>query len=265
MSYKINANADKKDFIVEYNHSQGLEIQDGAELVEGVYTEFTYALQSYEIMHTEQAEVEVYVPDYETKIESYEEPVFDENGEITGNEIKTYEVQVPIMVEVEDVLSVPVFDIDGYLIRTEQHTIINKVPKTHKEMRTVTLRYPVINPNYEEELAQQQAERVARLSCTKRDFALMLQELGVDYFTQLKPLIGSNPQAQLEWELCERLYRFNPMLDLMAGQLGVTPEQLDGLFKYANGEITIDEFRGLIPPVVEDETIEEELTEVEND
>jgi hypothetical protein len=51
----------------------------------------------------------------------------------------------------------------------------------------------------------------------------------------------------------------------MAIQLGVTSEQLDGLFRYANGEITIDEFRGLIPPVVEDETIEEELTEVEND
>lgn len=103
----------------------------------------------------------------------------------------------------------------------------------------------VLNPNYEEELAQKERERVAKLSCTKRDFALMLQELGVDYFTTLKPLIESNPQAQLEWELCERLYRFNPMLDLMASQLGVTSEQLDGLFKYANGEITLEEFKAL--------------------
>ena len=97
----------------------------------------------------------------------------------------------------------------------------------------------------DEEKEQEEKERIARLSCTKRDFALMLQEMGVDYFTTLKPLIESNPQAQLEWELCERLYRFNPMLDLMASQMGVTSEQLDGLFKYANGEITLEEFRAL--------------------
>jgi hypothetical protein len=102
----------------------------------------------------------------------------------------------------------------------------------------------------EEELQQQEYERVARLSCTKRDFALMLQELGITY-SQLKELIATNEQAQLEWELCERLYRFNPMLDVMAGQLGITPEQLDALFKYANGEITLEEFKGL---TADDET-----------
>lgn len=105
----------------------------------------------------------------------------------------------------------------------------------------------VIDPEYEEKQKQKERERIAKLSCTKRDFALMLQELGVDYFTTLKPLIESNLQAQLEWELCERLYRFNPMLDLMATQLGVTSEQLDGLFKYANGEITLDEFKSFKP------------------
>lgn len=118
----------------------------------------------------------------------------------------------------------------------------------------------VIDPDYEAKQAQKEKARIAMLSCTKRDFALMLQELGVNYFTQLKPLIESNPQAQLEWELCERLYRFNPMLDLMASQLGVTPEQLDGLFRYANGEITIEQFRELIPqPDVDNpEEVEEE-------
>lgn len=265
MSYKIEKQTDKKDFIVEYNHNQGLEIIDGAEVIEGVFTEFTYALLPNEIMHTEQAEVEVDVLDYETRIEEYEEPIFDENGEIIGYEIKTYEVQVPIMITVEEVILVPIFDEEGNFIGEEEQTITKEVQQTHKEKKIVTLNYPIVDPDYEAKQAQKEKERVARLSCTKRDFALMFQELGVDYFTQLKPLIESNPQAQLEWELCERLYRFNPMLDLMASQLGVTPEQLDGLFKYANGEITIDEFRGLIPPVVEDETIEEELTEVEND
>lgn len=99
---------------------------------------------------------------------------------------------------------------------------------------------------WEIEEAQKEKERVAKLTCTKRVFALMLQELGITY-TQLKELIATNEQAQLEWDLCVELERQNPLLDIMASQLGVTPEQLDGLFKYANGEITIEDFKALIP------------------
>lgn len=95
----------------------------------------------------------------------------------------------------------------------------------------------------EEEIEKQKKQHIKSLTCTKRVFALMLQELGVDYLTKLKPLIESNPQAQLEWDLCVELLRSNPMLDLMAEQLGITPEQLDKLFQYANGEITIEEFK----------------------
>lgn len=96
----------------------------------------------------------------------------------------------------------------------------------------------------EEELALQEKERIANLTCTKRVFALMLQELGITY-TMLKQLIATNEQAQLEWDLCVELQRSNPLLDVMALQLGITSEQLDGLFRYANGELTIDEFRAL--------------------
>lgn len=99
---------------------------------------------------------------------------------------------------------------------------------------------------WEIEQTQKEKERVAKLTCTKRVFALMLQELGITY-TQLKALIATNEQAQLEWDLCVELERQNPLLDIMASQLGVTPEQLDGLFKYANGEITIEDFKALIP------------------
>ena len=103
----------------------------------------------------------------------------------------------------------------------------------------------VLDPDYEQKQAQKERERIGNLTCTKRVFALMLQELGIDYLTVLKPLIESNPQAQLEWDLCVELQRSNPLLDIMANQLGVTPEQLDGLFRYANDEITIEEFRTL--------------------
>jgi hypothetical protein len=103
----------------------------------------------------------------------------------------------------------------------------------------------VVNPNYEAEQELKERERVNKLTCTKRVFALMLQELGITY-AQLKELIASNEQAQLEWDLCVELERGNPLLDVMAFQLGITSAQLDGLFKYANGEITLEQFKGLI-------------------
>ena len=99
--------------------------------------------------------------------------------------------------------------------------------------------------DYEAEQELKERERVNKLTCTKRVFALMLQELGITY-SQLKELIASNEQALLEWDLCVELERGNPLLDVMASQLGITSEQLDGLFKYANGEITLEQFKGII-------------------
>ena len=113
----------------------------------------------------------------------------------------------------------------------------------------------------EEEKQEQERERIGNLTCTKRVFALMLQELGINY-TMLKELIATNEQAQLEWDLCVELERQNPLLDVMALQLGITAEQLDGLFMYANSELTIEEFRSLYVKTDEelptDETVEQE-------
>ena len=91
----------------------------------------------------------------------------------------------------------------------------------------------------EEEIAEKERERIGELQVTKRVFALALQQLGISY-TQLKELIATSEQAQLEWDLCVELQRKNPLLDIMAAQMGITSEQLDYIFRKANGEI-IDE------------------------
>lgn len=80
-------------------------------------------------------------------------------------------------------------------------------------------------------------EHIANLKCTKRVFVLLLEELGLDYFEQIEPLINANRQAKLEWELCVELERKNPLLDSIGAELKITPEQLDRLFLYANGEV----------------------------
>ena len=86
-----------------------------------------------------------------------------------------------------------------------------------------------------EEKEAEERERIGNLQITKRVFALGLQQIGITY-TQLKELIATNEQAQLEWDLCVELERKNPLLDLMAGQLGVSSEMLDYIFRKANGE-----------------------------
>lgn len=88
---------------------------------------------------------------------------------------------------------------------------------------------------YIEKHAQAEAERIGNLQVTKRVFMLGLQQMGVTY-TQLKELLATNEQAQMEWELCVELQRKNPMLDLMASQFGVSSAMLDYIFQKANGE-----------------------------
>lgn len=96
--------------------------------------------------------------------------------------------------------------------------------------------YILKNETWEAEQAQKERERIEQLTMTKRIFALLLKEYGITY-SQLKELIATNEDAQLEWDLCGELLRSNPLLDIMAAKMDITPKQLDDMFKYANGEL----------------------------
>ena len=91
----------------------------------------------------------------------------------------------------------------------------------------------------EEEIQEKEKEKISMLKLTKRVFALALQKFGITYI-QLKELIATNEQAQLEWDLCVELERSNPLLDELAGRVGITAEQLDTIFVEANKEVTND-------------------------
>ena len=219
MAYELQkplTDKQRADFIVEHNHVQGLKIQDTEK--------YLFALEPNEIMG--EKEIEIDVPDYETVEEEYQENVLDENGN-TVCETKTREIQKPIIIEVEETVT----DENG-----NEEIVVTKVQSTHKE--TILIPYPIINPNYEQELATKERERISNLTCTKRVFALILQEFGITY-SQLKELIATNEQAQLEWDLCIELQRSNPLLDLMATRLNITSETLDYIFKKANNEIPL--------------------------
>lgn len=169
---------------------------------------------------------------YETKTITY--------TDIDGNEV-TEEIQVkttPIMTTG----TIVTIDENGNEVE-----IIGQVQQTHEETKTKQVEELTIadfgyyvctsdnitdgtlNENYEEEKLTAEQEKIGNLTITKRDFMLAIQEKGITY-EQVKNLVGLNPQAQMEWDLCVVLQRKNPLLDAVAMQVGITPEQLDEIF-----------------------------------
>ena len=87
----------------------------------------------------------------------------------------------------------------------------------------------VLNPDFEEQKAQQEKERIAKLSLTKREVFLgLFQAKGVTP-EQIKAQI-TDPMALIEFEYANDYYRFNPLIDVVGNKLGITSEQLDKFF-----------------------------------
>lgn len=82
----------------------------------------------------------------------------------------------------------------------------------------------------EEEQQEQERERIANLSLTKRDvFLALYKDKGITP-EQIKAQI-TNPEALIEFEYASSYYRGNPLINLIGASLGYTSEQLDYLFE----------------------------------
>ena len=109
----------------------------------------------------------------------------------------------------------------------------------------------VLNPNYEAEQAQKEAERIAKLFLTGADVERgIYQAKGMDFediiamVTQLQPE-GLNIKA-LRIELkANHFYRGNPYVNAVGALLGFTSEQLDKFFEFKDYTYLI--------PIVEEE------------
>lgn len=89
----------------------------------------------------------------------------------------------------------------------------------------------VLNPNYEQEQAQKERERINQLSLTKRDvFLALYKDKGITP-EQIKAQI-ENPEALIEFEYASSYYRGNPLIDAIGQTLGYTSEELDYLFEH---------------------------------
>lgn len=98
----------------------------------------------------------------------------------------------------------------------------------------------VLNPNYEAEKAQKEAERVAKLSLTKREVFLGLYEAKGVTPEQIKAQI-TDPAALIEFEYANDYFRGNPLIDSVGAVLGITPAQLDCFFETKDPNCLKDE------------------------
>ncbi|MBQ3101609.1 hypothetical protein IJC60_01260 [bacterium] len=92
----------------------------------------------------------------------------------------------------------------------------------------------------EEELAQFERERIAKLKLTKREVFLgLFQAKGITP-DMIKAQI-TDPQALIEFEYANDYYRGNPLIDIIGAQLGITSEQLDKFFETNDYKTLLDE------------------------
>lgn len=127
----------------------------------------------------------------------------------------------------------------------------------------------VLNENYEAEQAQKEAERIAMLSLTRGDvFRGLLLARGVTRL-QLRGMIEANElltevqkeMALIDFDEALNFYRGNALIDTVGLALGIEPAQLDCFFETNDYTCLLPPVEPVEPPVPEDETIEEQITE----
>lgn len=135
---------------------------------------------------------------------------------ITQSELQEHPNKV-IVQEVEQEIDVPDEVEEG-----EEQTY-------HQE--TITTYILVLNPDYEQEEAEKERERINMLSLTKREvFLALFDDKGLKP-EQLRSQI-TDERALIEFDYAEKYYRYNPLINAIGAMLGYTPKQLDDLFIY---------------------------------
>lgn len=93
----------------------------------------------------------------------------------------------------------------------------------------LTTKKLVPNPNWEEEQAIRERQRLDQLSLTKREvFLALYKDRGITP-EQIKAQITSR-EALIEFEYANDYFRGNPLINLIGNSLGYSSEDLDYLF-----------------------------------
>ena len=83
----------------------------------------------------------------------------------------------------------------------------------------------------EEEISEQEKERISKLSLTKREVFLALYQASGITPDMLKEQIKDS-QALIEFEYANEYFRGNPLIDSIGNSLGFSSKDLDYLFEF---------------------------------
>lgn len=90
---------------------------------------------------------------------------------------------------------------------------------------------PVINPDYEQELAQQERLRLNLLNLTKADVLLALyKDKGITP-DDIKTMLKDNVPALIKFDYASSYYRGDEVVNSLGLALGYTTEEMDYLFE----------------------------------
>ena len=95
----------------------------------------------------------------------------------------------------------------------------------------------VLNPNYEQEQAQKEYERVGELTMTALDFITFLRTCGLSLET-IRNYLNDNIELDTQLKYCQNVYFkvVREVLPITVGEITITKEMAEAVFKTKNGE-----------------------------
>ena len=95
----------------------------------------------------------------------------------------------------------------------------------------------ILNPNYEQEQAQKEAERIGELTMTALDFITFLRQCGLT-LEQIRAYLDANIELDTQLKYCQNVYCkvARSVMPITVGNITITPEMVENAFKVKNGE-----------------------------
>ena len=96
----------------------------------------------------------------------------------------------------------------------------------------------ILNPNYEQEQAQKEAERIGELTMTALDFITFLRQCGLT-LEQIRAYLDSNIELDTQLKYCQNVYCkvARSVMPITVGNITITAEMVENAFKVKNGEL----------------------------
>lgn len=96
----------------------------------------------------------------------------------------------------------------------------------------------VLDPDYEQKQAQQEAERVGNLTMTALDFITFLRQSGLT-LEQIRAYLDSNIELDTQLKYCQNVYCkvAKSVMPITVGDITITAEMVETAFKVKNGEL----------------------------